>query len=58
MSTDPQELPGLAENNRRSSENPALEQLLGHVPELSARKRGGSSMYRWLLGILSTFGRH
>ena len=29
--------------------NPAIEQLLGQVPELSARARGGRAMHRWLL---------
>jgi 4-amino-4-deoxy-L-arabinose transferase-like glycosyltransferase len=56
MGTEPQDLPDKAENKPFPSTNPALEQLLGHVPELSARKRGGSMMYRWWLVAVVLLG--
>ena len=56
MGTEPQDLPDKAENKPFRSTNPALEQLLGHVPELSARMRGGSVMYRWWLAAVVLLG--
>lgn len=44
------------ENIPAGSENPALEQLLGHVPRLTARVRGGRPVHRWLLGLVSLLG--
>ncbi|UCG32697.1 MAG: glycosyltransferase family 39 protein [Phycisphaerales bacterium] len=56
MSTEPQDLPAKAANKPFRSTNPALERLLGHAPELSARARGGSVMYRWWLSAILLLG--
>lgn len=56
MSTNPEESSGESGNNLPQSENLALKELLGHVPELSARARGGSPMYRWLLACVMLVG--